>query len=150
MDEVPYVQLQIKIFLEGAYRSNLNGMSDSSNANIPKTSPYSENPRTIFEMPTDIVDWVLIELRETENGNAIIYRSALLHKDGRIVSDNLLSNFIELGVDVGDYYIVIKHRNHLTVMSKEPVSLSKISSTLYDFTTGSDKFYGTDGAKQIE
>ncbi|MCP5062361.1 MAG: S8 family serine peptidase [Ignavibacteriae bacterium] len=149
LNEVPSVLLQTKIFLEGAYNSSLSEMIDSLNLVLPKTSPYSENPRTIFNIPNNIVDWVLVELRESENGNAIISRSALLHKDGRIVSDNGLSNAIELGIEDGDYYIVIKHRNHIAVMSKNKVSLSKTSSILYDFTTGSDKFYGIGGTVNL-
>lgn len=149
MNEVPSVLLETKIFLEGTYNSSLSEMTDSLNLVLPKTSPYSENPRTIFNIPNNIVDWVLVELRESDNGNTIISRSALLHKDGRIVSDNLLSNFIELGIEPGDYFIVIKHRNHISVMSKNKVSLSKTSSILYDFTTGSDKFYGTGAAANL-
>ena len=50
----------------------------------------------------------------------------------------------------GDYYIVIKHRNHLSVMSDETVHLTNIITTLYDFTTSSDQFYGGGvGAKDL-
>jgi len=149
MDEVPYVRLQTKIFLEGAYNSTLQEMTDSLNPFIPKISPYEENPRTIFTIPTGIVDWVLVELRETPNGSTLISRSALLYKDGGIVGDDGLSNFIELGVDEGEYYIVIKHRNHIAIMSKNKVLLSKTNVTLYDFTTGSNKFYGNGGASNL-
>ena len=41
----------------------------------------------------------------------------------------------------GDYYIVIEHRNHLSVMSKNKVTLPNV--TVYDFTTAQDKAYGT-------
>jgi hypothetical protein len=67
-----------------------------------------------------------------------------------MVSDNGTSGEIELTAPEGNYYIVIKHRNHLAVMSANAVSLNGTSSTLYDFTTGSDKFYGNGGAKQLD
>ena len=46
----------------------------------------------------------------------------------------------------GVYYIVIRHRNHLAVMSNEVHSLAAGSSILYDFTTGTDKYEGADAA----
>ncbi len=48
----------------------------------------------------------------------------------------------------GQYYIVVRHRNHLAIMSKLPVALSG-SSTLYDFTTGLDKAYRTGAMKGL-
>ncbi len=122
VNEVPRVFLRTKIFLEGTYDTNLNEMKTDINSVIPKTSPFSEDPRTIFEIPNDIVDWVLVELKVTENSNPIISRSVLLHKDGRIVNDDGTSDEIEFEVDVGNYYIIIKHRNHLSVMSTAPIS----------------------------
>ncbi len=143
------VLLQTKIFLEGPYNSATNNMNVYLGNSIPTTSPYSEDPRTVNSIPADIVDWVLVQLRETADGNTITSHSAFLHKDGRIVADDGISGEIKLNAPEGDYYIVVKHRNHLSVMSAVTHHLSKTTSTLYDFTTGSNKFYGTDGAKQL-
>ena len=145
-----FVQLQTKIFLEGAYDTNLHLMKNNLNSQIPLTSPYPEDPRTISSIPSDVVDWVLIELRETPNGAAVISKSALLHKDGRIVNDDATSGIIKLNALENEYYIVVKHRNHLAVMSKNKIALNKTSSTLYDFTTGSDRYYGSGGTKKLE
>ena len=49
----------------------------------------------------------------------------------------------------GDYFIVIKHRNHLPIMSAAAVSLSKTPS-LYDFTTAQSQAYGTDPLTMLE
>jgi len=92
----------------------------------------------------------LVQLRETATGAAIASRSAFLRKDGLIVADDGTTEQITVNVSPGDYYIVIEHRNHLAVMSAGSVQLSSGSSTLYDFTTGSEKFYGTDGGVEIE
>ncbi len=144
------VLLQTKIFLEGAYNSSANEMNANLGNSIPTTSPYSEDPRSVNSIPADVVDWVLIQLRTTADGTAVVSKSAFINKDGRIVADDGATGEIELTAAEGNYYIVIKHRNHLAVMSKDPVSLNGTTSTLYDFTTGSDKFYGNGGAKQLD
>ncbi len=130
------VLLEVKIFLEGAYDSSIHEMKTEINGSIPETSPYTEDLRTttVTPIPSTIVDWVLVELRTTVTGPAISSRSALIRKDGRIVADDGTTEFITMKVVDGPYYIVIKHRNHLVVMSADPVTLNSSSSTLYDFT----------------
>ncbi len=146
------VLVETKIFLEGPYDINNHVMKTDLNDNgyIPTTAPYPEDTRTIASIPANVVDWVLVELRETENGTAVASKSALLHKDGRIVNDDATSGVIEMPVSDGNYYIVIKHRNHLAVMSAGAVSLNGTTSSLYDFTTSASQFYGTDGAIELE
>ena len=53
-----------------------------------------------------------------------------------------------VNVQDGSYYIVIRHRNHLAIMSKNPVLLTNTSS-LYDFTTSEDKAYGNQPMKSL-
>ncbi|MCB9249075.1 MAG: endonuclease [Ignavibacteriales bacterium] len=118
------VSVELTIFLEGNYNSATGEMLTGLNTIIPKTSPYSEDPRTVLSIPQDIVDWVLVELRETLNGPAVSSHSALLHKDGRIVADDGISSTIRLTGDSKQYYIVVKHRNHLPIISKDPVTLN--------------------------
>ncbi len=149
MNQIPSVLVQVKIYLEGAYNASLGEMNTDLNSNIPLTSPYPENKRTISSMPAGIVDWVLVELRTTPNDTAVASRSALLRKDGSIVADDGLTTEIKLDAMSGNYYIIVKNRNHLTIMSANKIALNTSTSTLYDFTTGSDKFYGTGGAKQL-
>ncbi|MCK5147571.1 hypothetical protein KAR48_12510 [bacterium] len=142
------VRIQTKIFLEGPYDSETNEMYTS--LTVPTTSPYSEDARTVSSIPADIVDWVLVELRSTVDGSAVVSKSAFLHKDGRIVADDGTTSYIEMEASADDYFIVIKHRNHLAVESDEVHTLSTGSSTPYDFTvdasTAYDKYYGGDAA----
>ncbi len=144
------IRLQAKIFLEGPYDDAANEMSIALNGSIPTTSPYSEDARTIASIPANITDWVLVQLRSTADGAAVVSKSALLHKDGRIVADNGTTEYINLTVAAGNYFIVIKHRNHLAVESNTAHALSVGSSTLYDFTidasTPYDKYYGGEAA----
>ncbi len=130
------VQLSVKVFLEGPYNAAADEMTRAINASIPLTSPYSEDARAIASIPANITDWVLVQLRSTVDGSAVASISALLHKDGRIVADDGTTGYIELSASAGDYFIVIKHRNHLAIMSDDTHTLAVGSSTLYDFTTG--------------
>jgi len=142
------VLLKTKIFLEGTFDPNTNLML--ANLNVPTTSPYSENQRTISVMPDGIVDWVLVQLRKILNENAIVSKSLLLREDGLIVNDDATSGVVTLNGNDANYYVIIKHRNHLAVMSKDPIPLNSTTSTLYDFTISSEKFYGNGGATQLE
>jgi len=137
--------------IPGPYNTGTNERSTSLKdaGYLPTTAPYSENARTVGSMPVNITDWVLVQLRSSPTGSALVSRSLLLHKDGRIVSDDGTTGQVSLNATAESYYLVIKHRNHLAVMSTAAVALSSGSSTLYDFTTGSDKYYGV-SAKLLE
>lgn len=145
------VLLETKVFLEGPYSASANEMTTTLNSGgyIPLTSPYPEDPRTVSSIPANVTDWVLVQLRSTPTGSAVVSKSVFIHKDGRLVADDGTTGQISLSVFPGTYYIVIKHRNHLAVMSKNPVELNGSSSTPYNFTTGTDKYYGTQ-AKLID
>lgn len=83
-----------------------------------------------------IVDWVWVELRDASNSTVIIDgKPALLQRDGDIV-DATASNAstpVSFNKASGDYYVVIKHRNHLGIMSNNAFSLSDVVTTV-DFT----------------
>ena len=125
INETPKVFLKAKIFLEGAYDYNLNEMQVYINSIIPRTSPYLEDPRTIFKVPNNIVDWVLVQLKNTVNDNPIISKSVLLDKSGKLVNDDGITDNIELDIAPGKYYLIIKHRNHLSVMSSNPINFEQ-------------------------
>jgi hypothetical protein len=74
-----------------------------------------------------------------------------LHKNGNLVADDGVTTQISLDAPENSYYIVIRHRNHLAVMSAEVVALNPSTSTLYDFTTGSGNFFGgSSGVVEME
>ena len=144
-----FIHLSSKIFLEGAYNSNSGLMNTTIEDFIPTTSPYTQDARTVSVIPPDVVDWVLVEFRTTDSSSAIISKSVFLNKDGYLVSDDGSAQIL-LGVVPGSYYVVIRHRNHLAVMSSN--SIPTVNDTLtYDFTVGSERFYGgSDGAKEVK
>jgi len=145
-----FIYLSSKIFLEGPYNSTSDQMDTFINDSIPTTSPYPKDARTVSMIPTDVVDWVLVELRTTDSGSAVISKSVFLNRDGYLVSDDGNTQNVLLGVVPGSYYVVIKHRNHLAVMSANVV-LTVNDSLTYDFTSDGSQFYGgSDGAKEVK
>jgi hypothetical protein len=132
--------------LQGAFDGS-SGMNTTINISIPNDAPYATAPpKNITSIPGNIVDWVLVELRATPTGPTLVSESCLLRNDGVIVGDDGSSK-VGLNIAAGSYHIVVKHRDHLSIMSKDPIALP--NSVLYDFTTDSDKYYGTGGAVQL-
>ncbi|MBN1781064.1 VCBS repeat-containing protein [bacterium] len=144
------VQVALKVFLQGPYDTTGDTMKTDLRkySFIPTTSPYSDS-RQVDSMPADIVDWVYISLMQTLIDPPVASKSALLRNDGLVVADDGTTEYITMNAASGSYYIVVIHRNHINVMSKNPVSLSYTSSTPYDFTTALTQYYN-DQAKELE
>ena len=76
---------------------------------------------SVFSVTGDnaIVDWVFIELRSPDDSTEIIAsRGALLQRDGDVVDVDGISLVNFPGVTADYFYVVIRHRFHLGVMSK--------------------------------
>lgn len=148
----PCINLNLKVWLEGAYSTTTNKMRTTLNQRglLPgqtpvgeyavKTKvgqPYNTAPwnyagtegDTMTTYPATTVDWVLVSLRTSLNSIMPVWRSAgLLHENGSI---SFVNDCID--VPIGSYYIVIEHRNHLGVMS--PIAVSTVTGTMnFDFT----------------
>jgi hypothetical protein len=113
---------------------------------IPLSSPYGAIGLTALTATVDtdatvlavtganaIVDWVFVELRSATNSQQVEdSRSALIQRDGDIVDVDGVSPITFSQVSSGSYYVVIKHRNHLGVMTQSPIALSP-TTTIVDF-----------------
>ncbi|MBN1779706.1 hypothetical protein JW948_01145 [bacterium] len=121
--ETDPVLLEVRVFLEGPYMSGQ--MTTDLGGIIPLESPWVQDPRTAMNIPPNVVDWILVELRTAPHGPAAACRSAFLSSLGNIVDLDGKNVNIEFDVPEGYYYIVIRHRNHMPVMSAEPVCLSE-------------------------
>lgn len=121
---------------------------------IPTTSPYADNATvnaSVFSVTGNnaIVDWVWVELRqENDNTNIIAATSALLQRDGDIV-DLDGSAALQLNAPPGNHYVVIKHRNHLGVMSSNPIALSRNTATVVNFTDSGFSTFGVNAQIQL-
>jgi uncharacterized protein (TIGR02145 family) len=156
--------LEAKILLEGAFNGS-NGMHASlkTAGMIPLAQPYNTSPwdyngsESVATIPADVVDWVLAELRDAdtpENATSATKlegwpKAMFLKTDGSLADlDGNLPNIGSPNV-INNLYIVIRHRNHLDVMSSAALTLSG-NTYSYDFTDDVTKACGgTAGYKQI-
>ena len=145
--------IQLKIFLQGPYAgSGLMGTLLRTNNLIPAISPYGDynNPSPFlngsnhivvpYTIPNNITDWVQVEVRSINGTTIIKSKSCLLRNDGQVIDPYGLSKSISLGITSGSYYVVVRHRNHLAIMSSDLVQLNGL--TTYNFTTAQTKAYG--------
>jgi hypothetical protein len=143
----------IKVWLEGPYQTGGSMTTALKTAGfIPTTSPYAD-ARTVTAVPDGITDWGSVELRSSASGPSVAQRSFFLRSNGSIVDTDGTTTDLEIpGMADGSYYIVVRHRNHLAVMSAEAQALNSSSPSTYDFTSGIAQYYGTDPnrAKQVE
>ena len=153
------VSASIKVFLQGPYNSgsmstklNSGGYLKANAANQPyKTTPWNYTGtesvgtnESFFNNHSSIVDWVLVQLRTGTSASTattvVAQRAAFLKNDGTIVDMDGTSPVDFFGVSNGSYYIVVEHRNHLSVISASAVTLP--TTSICDFTA-SGTAYGT-------
>jgi hypothetical protein len=154
MTPITYIGIlvRIKVWLEGPYDPDGDNMTTvlQTGGEIPTTSPYDDS-REVSTIPTDITDWVFIELRNAADGEAVDSRSFFLKNNGWVTDDDGTTTDLVLGVPEDDYFIVVVHRNHLAAMSASAQSLNSSGAAVYDFTTASSQFYGgAAGAQEVD
>ncbi len=144
-------ELSLKVFLEGPF--NGVGMDTDVNTLMDLSQPYSGDPwnylgsENVASLPnTNIVDWVLVELRDATNassatGSTIIgTQAAFVLNDGFVV-DIDGSSFLQFDLTVSNQlFVVIYHRNHLGIMSANALTLSGGIYT-YDYTSSITQAY---------
>lgn len=156
-----------KIFLKGPFVANDTLMADDLRAAdlIPQVEPYSDlNAFThqgrggnetvdgsVLSVTGDsaIVDWVFLELRnKNDDTHVLATRSALLQRNGLIVDVDGVSpvGFPVLYDD--DYYLVVRHRNHMGIMHSALLSLSQ-TATYIDMTSPLNTAWGTGARTEL-
>lgn len=136
-------EVMIRAWLQGPWDPNTGMMKADINAagHLPAGQPYNSAPwnypgtESVTPMPDTVVDWVLVELRDgTDETLVIEKRAGLLMENGYIIDTNLTDGirFDSLYANEG-YYLAVWHRNHMPVMSGDPVELPNELAP-YDFT----------------
>ena len=154
--------ISLRAMLEGPYSTGNSLMQDQlrSSGLVLLTEPYSAlgytqvgsggetiNPSVLSVTGDDaIVDWVRVELRSNSEQTVILATAnALIQRDGDIVGTDGVRS-LDMGVPGQFYYLTVRHRNHLGVMTADPVAVS-IATSLVDFTLPSNATYGTSAQK---
>lgn len=165
------VDLDLTVMLEGPYNGSNMNTDLSSGGYIPlaqpfsPTLPYYDNAmpdwyynggETASSIPPSAVDWVLVELRDSDipdnAGSATIVDSKVgfLMSDGSVVDMDGISNLNFTGSFERNLYVVIYHRNHLGVISNYPINFTSGNNFDYNFSTSVDQALGgIGGHKQI-
>ena len=153
------VNVDIKVALEGPYDPATMEMNDDLRAFmgtgvIPITNPYGladiVNPSVFTPTGSDaIVDWVHVELRDKNNTATVLFeRAGLLQRDGDIVDLDGTSSLNFPTATPDDYYVVIKHRNHLAIISDTLQQLTT-APIVVDFFNGTVAAAGLNPMKNI-
>jgi len=163
------VKVTGRIFLEGAVNTTKLPflMVDSlrSTRFLPTVEPYSSmgyqhvngGGNEAFQLQLlnttgqhALEDWIVLEIRSAANPSLIVAtRSALLQRDGDMVDLDGVSPVCFKRVTPGFYHVVVRHRNHLAVMTAMPVFLNSTPIVPLDFTSGALSVFGTNPQKII-
>jgi hypothetical protein len=160
--------LSIKLFLEGPYDDATGEMTTNLNSLIPDSASHpnaygssaynysgTENLSGNGAPNTDVVDWILIELRDAASvtdadaSTTLVSMAGLLLKDGSVVSvdGSTALNTGELSI-TNNLYLVVKHRNHADVITS--IGLSNLNDVFtYDFTTAATQAYGSSSLSEV-
>ena len=136
----------LKVILEGSYMNG--GMKTELNSSnlFPLHQPYNLSPWNINDtsfvnaIPKNYVDWILVELRDNLI-NTKYSKPGLLTTDGKVINSDG-SPFSFPYILSGQYYVLVRHRNHLSIMSSTKVQLDDYVIINYDFTDSQSKAYG--------
>lgn len=160
-----YITLDLDVLLSGPYNTGSGLMNDGlRQANlIPTTQPYTiangwnhnnleTTEESLFTSVTNqdaIVDWVFVELRSsTDSSTVVATRAALLQRDGDVVDTKGESDIFFRFLSAGDYFVSVRHRNHLGAMTANAYSLGLLPTTV-DFTNPATAIYGTNAQKTL-
>jgi hypothetical protein len=97
------------------------------------------------------VDWVRLELRSASTPTQLVAtRQAVLWSNGSVRAANPDDDLI-FQVPAGTYHVVVRHRNHLPVMTASPVFLASniATPTSLNFTLSSTPTYGTNARHAV-
>ncbi len=151
---------ELRVLLQGAYNTLTSNMSTTlRNTNrLPLSQPYntapwnypgSENTPTYDAQPATATDWVLIEVRSAADPTQLLDRRAgFVLSNGVVVSTGGTNGITFGSIGAGNYYIVVRHRNHLPIMSSIPVALPN-NGNPYDFTLSAAKTFGPGQTVQL-
>ena len=141
----------VTALLAGAYDTNNHEMTTvlRQAGHVPTNAIYVADRRSYSALPSNAIDWVLLQLLNTNDFSSAAAKSVFLRKDGKGINDDG-STGIRLECPPGYYYLAAKHRNHCAAVSAQPVAYTNALIS-YDFSAGPGKFRGgTNACVQLE
>ncbi len=137
------IVVRVKALLQGCYNPSTGLMSTAlqNNNTLPLSQPFNNPPwgyagtETLNALPSNMTDWVLLELRDANNnGQIVARRAAILLNNGNIIDVNGNNNGVVFSaITPNSYYILLRTRHHLAVLSSNALALPN-DATLCDFS----------------
>lgn len=154
--------VNLTAMLEGPFSSTEMTTQLNSMGYIPLVQPYSASPwnyagtESVSSIPnSNVVDWVLLELRDAVDAasatasTAVARRAVFMLKNGNIVHTDGTSLPHFTLTPVNNLFGVIWQRNHLGIMSANPLSYAGNVYSYNFSTSASQVFGGSTGHKEI-
>lgn len=117
------VEVDLAVMLEGPLNGTVMRSDLKTNNVLPNTDPYglgtSMSPDLLARTGNSApVDWVLVELRDSDDAGTVVDElAALVLADGRVVMADGRSPLHFANATRGDYHVAVRHRNHLGAMT---------------------------------
>jgi parallel beta-helix repeat protein len=142
------IRASVKVNLEGPFNTATSLMN---------TTLYTSGTLAAYftgrVIPVGAVDSINIEIRDSlvaVRATVRRYCAAWLLADGTIRGfADTTKNYVEFAALTGSYYIAVRQRSHVTIMSAMRQQLSTGSMAMYDFTTSQSSAYGTNSLKPM-
>ncbi len=120
-------------------------------------APVSEKQRRIHKEMTPAADdmELAVELPKSLSDlppNPKVSQPAWLLTNGTILNfTDTTKSFVEFDTASATNYwrVVVRHRNHLAIMTRDSILLTSTNPALYNFTTDTSKAFGTAPMKQV-
>ena len=144
---VPKLTVGAKVYLQGAFTADGDSMLNLLNTGGVLADHFAGHP-----IPALAVDSITIQLRDSltaETSQKQYSAPAWLMTNGTIRSfTDTSKHYVEFADSLsGNYYLIVRHRNHLAVMSANPAEVERDTvSGGYNFSTGQDRTYGSEPA----
>ncbi len=151
----PGKELHVWFFLEGPFDGTAMSPGLTNDNLLPLQQPYNMAPwnysgtEQVTAIPPNTVDWVLVELRQAASPELALPATKLpgwpkayiVNSSGKLTTPDGQTPTIGHPVVTQNLYIVIRHRNHIDVMSAGAL-LSDGNTYTYNFTGSISSAYG--------
>jgi len=171
-----FMEIFARVVMEGPYQYGsitadlmYSNLRDSNRLPItpPNIYPYNLDANRVLNVIDttngkykDVVDWVVVEMRDRDlNPTKRAFRTCLLKKDGTLVDiDGFSTVALTKQLTSGDidttgatpYFIAVRHRNHMTVMTDKQITLSNNGNNiLVDLADPSAVYGGQNSLKYL-
>ncbi len=137
----PPARIELSVLLDGPWANGSVLMHDSlrTRGMLPLTEPYSalgfahagngggesiDTNVLAATGPNAVVDWIHVALSTSPaQASMVASRCALLQRDGDVVDLDGVSPLVFMANE-GFYHVIVRHRNHLGVVTAQPIFLS--------------------------